>query len=268
MRLAQPRTCRAAFQAARARRAAPGLFRPVENFWPWGRKNRLHRPALRSKSPAHEPLGRGEVPEWSNGAVSKTVVGASPPRVRIPVSPPLNQHKELILKAKPTISISRSPDPSSQLFPGEAGRWRALHVRTRHRLRISPIHRSCRVWRRPDRVETSAASCPDLPFGLASRLPPSYSRMAARSTMAWRVSWSRGMAGTANRCLCKNPPRQRPPQRLSAASIAAICAAMSIGVSLVFWSRRSSSTSASEWRADQSVITSSRRRSSASSCGR
>ena len=31
----------------------------------------------------------GEVPEWSNGAVSKTVVGASLPRVRIPVSPPL-----------------------------------------------------------------------------------------------------------------------------------------------------------------------------------
>ncbi len=31
---------------------------------------------------------RGEVPEWSNGAVSKTVVRASVPRVRIPVSPP------------------------------------------------------------------------------------------------------------------------------------------------------------------------------------
>ena len=30
----------------------------------------------------------GEVPEWSNGAVSKTVVGASLPRVRIPVCPP------------------------------------------------------------------------------------------------------------------------------------------------------------------------------------
>ena len=30
----------------------------------------------------------GEVPEWSNGAVSKTVVGLRPPRVRIPVSPP------------------------------------------------------------------------------------------------------------------------------------------------------------------------------------
>ena len=35
----------------------------------------------------------GEVPEWSNGAVSKTVVGASLPRVRIPVSPPLNYEK-------------------------------------------------------------------------------------------------------------------------------------------------------------------------------
>ncbi len=31
----------------------------------------------------------GEVPEWSNGAVSKTVVRVSVPRVRIPVSPPL-----------------------------------------------------------------------------------------------------------------------------------------------------------------------------------
>ena len=31
---------------------------------------------------------RGEVPEWSNGAVSKTVVLAIVPRVRIPASPP------------------------------------------------------------------------------------------------------------------------------------------------------------------------------------
>ena len=31
---------------------------------------------------------RGEVPEWSNGAVSKTVERASVPRVRIPLSPP------------------------------------------------------------------------------------------------------------------------------------------------------------------------------------
>ena len=32
---------------------------------------------------------RGEMPEWSNGAVSKTVVPARVPRVRIPLSPPL-----------------------------------------------------------------------------------------------------------------------------------------------------------------------------------
>ena len=32
----------------------------------------------------------GEVPEWLNGAVSKTVVRASVPRVRIPLSPPVN----------------------------------------------------------------------------------------------------------------------------------------------------------------------------------
>ncbi len=42
-----------------------------------------------------KPLGqkacpRGEVPEWSNGAVSKTVERASVPRVRIPLSPPLS----------------------------------------------------------------------------------------------------------------------------------------------------------------------------------
>ena len=33
--------------------------------------------------------GVGEVPEWSNGAVSKTVEPSRVPRVRIPVSPPL-----------------------------------------------------------------------------------------------------------------------------------------------------------------------------------
>ena len=30
----------------------------------------------------------GEMPEWLNGAVSKTVVRAIVPRVRIPLSPP------------------------------------------------------------------------------------------------------------------------------------------------------------------------------------
>ena len=39
----------------------------------------------------------GEVPEWSNGAVSKTVVGASLPRVRIPVSPPFITYNHMIV---------------------------------------------------------------------------------------------------------------------------------------------------------------------------
>ena len=46
------------------------------------------RPAV--TPPAHRrPPKRGEVPEWSIGAVSKTVVGLRPPWVRIPPSPPL-----------------------------------------------------------------------------------------------------------------------------------------------------------------------------------
>ena len=42
----------------------------------------------------------GEVPEWSNGAVSKTVEGASLPRVRIPVSPPFYTYKYMFLLDK------------------------------------------------------------------------------------------------------------------------------------------------------------------------
>ena len=40
---------------------------------------------------------RGEVPEWLNGAVSKTVVRVTVPRVRIPLSPPL-AHREPDMK--------------------------------------------------------------------------------------------------------------------------------------------------------------------------
>ena len=38
---------------------------------------------------AEKPRILGEVPEWLNGAVSKTVEDASPSWVRIPVSPPI-----------------------------------------------------------------------------------------------------------------------------------------------------------------------------------
>ena len=40
----------------------------------------------------------GEVPEWLNGAVSKTVVRLRVPRVRIPLSPPIICAKVLLLK--------------------------------------------------------------------------------------------------------------------------------------------------------------------------
>jgi hypothetical protein len=36
---------------------------------------------------------RGQMPEWSNGAVSKTVVLVIAPRVRIPVCPPFTIEK-------------------------------------------------------------------------------------------------------------------------------------------------------------------------------
>src|SRR5215207_543351 len=42
----------------------------------------------RGKSPSYK-RGPGEVPEWSIGTVSKTVVRASVPWVRIPPSPPI-----------------------------------------------------------------------------------------------------------------------------------------------------------------------------------
>ncbi len=59
--------------------------------------------ALRDRSACQLSLARivclalcGEVPEWSNGAVSKTVERANVPRVRIPVSPPVfSKHQQL-----------------------------------------------------------------------------------------------------------------------------------------------------------------------------
>ena len=37
--------------------------------------------------------------EWSNAMVLKTIVGATPPRVRIPISPPLlNKKKRLTIQ--------------------------------------------------------------------------------------------------------------------------------------------------------------------------
>ncbi|MDB5613079.1 MAG: hypothetical protein JWQ22_732 [Devosia sp.] len=47
----------------------------------------LHK-QVNPANPRPDDPYRGEVAEWSNAAVSKTVVGLRRPRVRIPVSPP------------------------------------------------------------------------------------------------------------------------------------------------------------------------------------
>ena len=75
--------CRGARRAQR--QAKPS---PLGHAWQ-GRGPALERAAHRPGRPASGPcLTCGEVPEWSIGAVSKTVERASVPRVRIPPSPP------------------------------------------------------------------------------------------------------------------------------------------------------------------------------------
>lgn len=46
----------------------------------------------------------GEMPERLNGPVSKTVAGVTPPRVRIPLSPPLFKHlRDFLIVMKITL---------------------------------------------------------------------------------------------------------------------------------------------------------------------
>ena len=75
----------------------------------------LARPGLGLERAAHRPapslggssLSRGEVPEWSIGAVSKTVVPLRVPRVRIPPSPPFIFQKCLNSGHEPFMGILR-----------------------------------------------------------------------------------------------------------------------------------------------------------------
>jgi hypothetical protein len=54
-----------------------------------GKPRYFNRPDPRD---LHGSQGRGEVPEWLIGAVSKTVVLARVPGVRIPPSPPIYEN--------------------------------------------------------------------------------------------------------------------------------------------------------------------------------
>ncbi len=58
----------------------------------------------------------GEVPEWSNGAVSKTVDRASDPWVRIPPSPPLD-----------SLGFGRRSEPGERHGRDDRGSWSCRH---------------------------------------------------------------------------------------------------------------------------------------------
>ena len=88
-----------------------------------GRSGRLRCHGQRSPLDFVRPLLQnpaspcGEMPEWSNGAVSKTVVPLRVPRVRIPLSPPLASTTHLLkgfhywrfaVERKPTTSLPGS----------------------------------------------------------------------------------------------------------------------------------------------------------------
>ncbi len=69
-------------------------------------------------NPRHSGLSAaasGEVPEWSNGAVSKTVDPSRGPRVRIPVSPPFQWLKFLFSARKPKNLPPEYPPPRQGL---------------------------------------------------------------------------------------------------------------------------------------------------------
>ena len=73
-------TAAPAMAATRSRRNLAGAYlAPIPGFV-------LNRRVL-----SHSPRSVGEVPEWSIGTVSKTVVPLRVPRVRIPLSPPIPQ---------------------------------------------------------------------------------------------------------------------------------------------------------------------------------
>ena len=87
-------TVPAKVKAASVPKSGRGGLPPTQ---PAARRFRPCRPRVGRLGSANPgvSLNRGEVPEWSNGAVSKTVVLLRVPWVRIPPSPPLFSLKPL-----------------------------------------------------------------------------------------------------------------------------------------------------------------------------
>src|SRR5262245_52772816 len=91
----------------------------------FGRHNRALAPQLRLVAGWESPTykrGPGEVPEWSIGTVSKTVVRASVPWVRIPPSPPF------CFALRATQNESAKPASEAECPPKP---WRRRAVTTR-----------------------------------------------------------------------------------------------------------------------------------------
>src|SRR5690242_6887315 len=87
-------------------------------------------PATRRGSPRPPAMPRGEVLEWLNRTVSKTVVSARAPRVRIPPSPP-----SIPIESR---SCARRLSAELPLSPPAAGASSAEDVH-------GPLHRHLRL---------------------------------------------------------------------------------------------------------------------------
>ncbi len=103
--------------------------------------------------PHHPDLKRGEVPEWSNGAVSKTVVGVTPPRVRIPVSPPhpFTTNPCLAHLRLAFAGLCRYGPPELSPFADKEFRWNCVISRLSPMLTMAkqPLLMSCSSNRAP-----------------------------------------------------------------------------------------------------------------------
>jgi hypothetical protein len=80
----------------------------------------------------------GEVPEWSNGPVSKTGVRATVPRVRIPPSP-LNQIRAPQVEVRCLVAASRSIGPADCVKMGQSSAPPGIEP-AQHRAGIRKLH--------------------------------------------------------------------------------------------------------------------------------
>ena len=111
-------------------------------------------PAWRLNATNRSRHSHGEVPEWSNGAVSKTVEPSRVPRVRIPVSPP-HPPKTRALRKNP---LRVTPPHRARFGPQPAPPTGCLPQHSWHSHHQKPP-KPASHWSR-DQTPTRAASLP------------------------------------------------------------------------------------------------------------